>query len=387
MDDLQRKLTAARTRLILDKPFLGALVLRLPLIEVNELWCSTSATDARSIYYNPGYIDQLSLSQVQFVLAHEALHCGLSHFARRENRDRKRWDVACDYAVNSLLVDDGLEQPPGTLFDDAFDGMTAEEIYPCIDATDSDEPMDQHVYDDVSITADSLTVSTGTPVGYQSEPPRPLTELERDRLDRQWQQRLAGAAQQALQAGKLDGKIARLIERLARPSIPWRSLLARHMMSTARNDYNIMRPSQRREGDAILPSLHSRQIDVVVAIDTSGSIRQCELDEFVSEVNSIKGSINARLTMLVCDDVLDDNGPWVFEPWEPLCLPDELQGGGKTNFSPVFDWVASQLMSPDLLVYFTDARGKFPKLRPHVSTLWVIKGRGEVPWGQRIQLN
>ena len=64
--DVEQKLTAARTRLILDKPFLGALVLRLPLIENNQ-WCQTSATDARSIYYNHSYIGELSLSQVQFL--------------------------------------------------------------------------------------------------------------------------------------------------------------------------------------------------------------------------------------------------------------------------------------------------------------------------------
>ena len=65
MDDVTQKLTAARTRLILDKPFLGALVLRLPLIEADPAWCDTSATDARSLYYNRSYMGQLNLAQVQ----------------------------------------------------------------------------------------------------------------------------------------------------------------------------------------------------------------------------------------------------------------------------------------------------------------------------------
>jgi len=141
--DVSQKLTAARTRLILDKPFLGALVLRLPLVENNQ-WCQTSATDARSIYYNHNYLSDLTLTQAQFVLAHEALHCGLSHFARREHREKKRWDVACDHAVNQLLAEDNLEPPPGALFDNKYAGMSAEEIYPCIEAEDNEEPMDQH---------------------------------------------------------------------------------------------------------------------------------------------------------------------------------------------------------------------------------------------------
>ena len=81
--DVDTKLAAARARLILEKPFLGALVLRLPLREADRQWCPTSATDARSIYYCRQYIDDLSLGQVQSVLAHEALHCALSKAASR----------------------------------------------------------------------------------------------------------------------------------------------------------------------------------------------------------------------------------------------------------------------------------------------------------------
>ena len=110
--DVETKLAAARTRLILDKPFLGALVLRLPLKEASPGWCRSVATDARHFYYNRGYVDKLSVEQTQFVLAHEALHCALSHFARRGHRVLRRWDLACDFAINPLLVRDGLCSRP-----------------------------------------------------------------------------------------------------------------------------------------------------------------------------------------------------------------------------------------------------------------------------------
>jgi len=367
MDDVARKLAAARTRLILDNPFLGALVLRLPLKEADASWCPTSATDARAFYFNHEYINQLSLGQVQFVLAHEALHCGLSHFARREHRDRKRWDVACDYAVNQLLDADGLEQPPGTLIDEAYAGTTQNDA-----PTDSESDQTRQDEEDSSDTLD---------------PPQSLSERERDHLDTQWQQRLAGAAQQAMAAGKLSGNVARMVEQLLRPSMPWRSLLARYMSSSARTDYNILRPSQRREGDAILPSLYARQIDVVVALDTSGSVKPEEFDLFLAEVNAIKGALNARITMLACDADLDPEGPWVFETWEALRLPEQMRGGGGTDFRPVFEWLDTSNMRPDLLIYFTDARGRFPERPPAVQTLWLVKGGELPPWGQRIQLN
>jgi hypothetical protein len=129
-DEIETKLSAARTRLILDRPFLGALVLRLPMQAAKPERCKTIGTDVRALYYNPEYIQRLSLEQTQFVLAHEALHCALSHFARRQHRVKHRWDIACDLAINPLLIKDGLKPPPGVLLRSGFEGMMAEEIYP-----------------------------------------------------------------------------------------------------------------------------------------------------------------------------------------------------------------------------------------------------------------
>ena len=63
LSKVELKLTAARTRLIIDKPFLGALVLRLPMEEADSEWCKTTATDARKFYYNAEYIDCLSIEE------------------------------------------------------------------------------------------------------------------------------------------------------------------------------------------------------------------------------------------------------------------------------------------------------------------------------------
>jgi predicted metal-dependent peptidase len=421
---IETKLAAARTRLILDKPFLGALVLRLPMVAADKAWCPTTATDARTFYYNPEYVDALSLPETQFVLAHEALHCALSHFARRQHRVKHKWDLACDFAINPLLVDDGLKPPPNSLLVDAYRDMTAEEIYPLIEDNDQSKTLDQHVYDgddgggsggDMASppqqdarperghdTADEGQGARpeqgrdgkGGGAGADQRPegsaaadrPQPLTPDERETLSVQWQQRLAGAAQQALQAGKLSGAIARLIDHLLQPQLPWRMVLARYFTAAARDDFSYMRPS-RREGSAILPSLRSSQVSVVVAVDTSGSIKPAELDEFVSEVNSLKGQIRARVTLLACDDRVAEGAPWVYEPWEDMVPPATLGGGGGTDFRPVFDWVARQDRAPELLLYFTDAEGSFPDRSPDYPVIWLVKGREPIPWGQRIQLN
>ncbi len=299
-------------------------------------WCETTATDARKFYYNPEYIDALNLAETQFVLAHEALHCALSHFARRQHRICHRWDLACDFAINPLLLDDGLTPPPDSLLLEQFRGMTAEEIYPLLDEFEDKETLDYHAYDkdnqeksgsgktendlskeqeqeDGSSTGDAPQVEIDQGAGGNTPPPA-LGPDEQETLSIQWQQRMAGAAQQAMQAGKLGGTLARMIDHLLQPQLPWRMLLARHLSSNARDDYSYMRPS-RREGAFILPSLRSQQIDLVVALDTSGSIAEEELSQFISEIDAIKGQLRARVTLVACDASLAEDGPWVFEPW------------------------------------------------------------------------
>jgi predicted metal-dependent peptidase len=417
--DIDTKLARARTKLILDKPFLGALVMRLPMQAADPKWCQTTATDARGFYYNADYIDALSLDQTQFVLAHEALHCALSHFARRMHRDKHRWDVACDHAINPLLVKEGLRPPPGTLLVDSFEGMTAEEIYPYIEENSSDRPMDRHVYDEEDKRSedpdqkdsgedendrpddnspgdqpsDEQDGSSGDEPDKQQDEnaggapqPPPLDPTEQEALEVQWKQRLAGAAQTAMQAGKMSGTMARLVEHLLQPSLPWRMLLARYLTAAARDDYSFSRPS-RREASYILPSLRSSQVDMVVALDTSGSISDAEMGEFLAEVNAIKGQMRARVTLLACDQQVDPDAPWVYEPWEEFSLPKEFTGGGGTAFTPVFEWVETRGREPDILVYFTDAEGEFPEREPHYPTIWLVKGKSQTPWGQRIQLN
>jgi len=420
-NEVETKLAAARTRLILDKPFLGALVLRLPMKQAAASWCKSTATDAKTFYYNHDYIDAMSVEQTQFILAHEALHCALSHFSRRQHRIKHRWDLACDLAINPILVMEGMQPIPDTLYDPQYEGMTAEEIYPTIDDLDDRETQDQHVYDeddreqqendepdnDEGDKGDKPKDDKGTggdqpqtdqdnqsggneaeldeTQGGAGQPP-PLTDAEKESLSVQWQQRLAGAAQTAMQAGKMGDALARLVDHLLQPQLPWRMLLARYMTAVARDDYSFQRPS-RREGSAILPSLRSSQLDVTIVIDTSGSINDAEINEFVSEVDAIKGQMRAGICLLACDDHVSESAPWLYEPWDTFSVPDDMQGGGGTDFRPAFEFAEQQGKQPDLLIYFTDAEGSFPDYEPSFPVIWLVKGKQKIPWGQRVQLN
>jgi predicted metal-dependent peptidase len=382
--EIETRLGAARTRLILEKPFIGALVMHLPLVAADASWCESVATDARALYYNPDYIASLTLAETQFVLAHEALHCALGHFARRNHRTRRRWDIATDHAVNLLLLEEGLKPPPGALADPDFRGLAAEEIYPLIPPEAAESTLDRHLFDEPG----------GLQTAPSAAPARPETHAcraapaacERERLLRLWQSRVVSIAQQARRTGRLEESWLRRMGGPTRPRLPWRALLARYLACTARDDYSFRRPP-RREGQALLPRLASEEVELHLALDTSGSISAEELAEFASEVDALKGQVRARVTLHACDERLDARGPWVFEAWEPIVLPPQLGGGGGTSFVPVFAWLAERGQRPDLLLYFTDAEGEFPRAAPDYPVLWLVKGRRAVPWGERIQLD
>lgn len=427
--DLDKKLATARTRLILEKPFLGALVLRLPMVRANEGWCETTFSNGKSFYYNEHYIDALSPEQTQFALAHEALHCALSHFARRQHRVKHRWDMACDFAINPMLINDGMKPPVDALYLRQYDNMTAEEIYPLLEDNDNDQEReleqelnedsdnnegeggtgDQHdqkegkdqkqkgdkgqgeddggARQDNSEPDDSEGKGNRPPDEEGEGEPDPLTPQEIESLSLQWQQRMASAAQQAIQAGKLGGSMARMVDHLLQPKLPWRMLLARYMTMVARDDYSYSRPSSRRGDPVIYPSLRSSQLDIVIAIDISGSISEKEVAEFVSEVDAIKSQLRARITLLACDSKLAQGSPWKFEPWDEFAMPKKFKGGGGTSFKPVIEWADQEDQAPDLVVYFTDAQGEFPETEPAFPVIWLVKGKTPVPWGQRVQLN
>lgn len=370
-------------------------------------WCSTVSSDERTVYFNPAYVEQLDFAHAQFVLAHVALHCALGHFSRRAHRVRHRWDIACDHAVNLLLIDDGLKPPPGVLADPRFRGLSAEEIYPLVALEQGEGTLDQHMTGTAlygaarrgtsaqdcvpgSPPADAALESwddAGNEHRSSDTPSLPLqlSSQEHASLARQWKSRTAAAAQRARLAGRLAPSWERLLADLVEPQLPWRVLLARYLMSVARDDYSYQRLS-RREGPALLPRLASGESDVCVALDTSGSIGERELAEFACEIDALKSQIRARVTLLACDERLDERSPWRFEAWEPVQVPRELGGGGGTSFAPVFEWLTRERYRPDVLVYFTDGAGDFPDCAPDYPVVWLVKGKAPVPWGERIQL-
>src|SRR5476651_1540989 len=118
---VERKLTRARTQLLLNQPFFGTLCLRLKLAPGD---LPTMATDGRRIVYDPAFVDALKPAELEAVLAHEVLHCALGHHCRRGERDPRLWNEAADLAINPILIGNGFTLPAGALVDIAFDNLS-----------------------------------------------------------------------------------------------------------------------------------------------------------------------------------------------------------------------------------------------------------------------
>ncbi len=385
------KLVAARARLALDRPFLGALALALPLLPRGQ--CRSVATDGRAFYFNPQFVERSDAARLRFLLAHEALHCALGHFARRKGRLRVRWDQACDLAVNGLLADDGLRLPADAAFDLRYRGLSAEEIYARLDLPSAVIPLDEHWFD-MAFEGNGVTMHKSFLDAHRDG----LDEVDfrlgagagavaDDDLEGDWRRRTALAALEAEQAGRLAGHFREALRSWVEPRLSWRELLARFLVATAREDYSFQRRGRRDSGvagEAMLPGMQSNAIEVAVALDTSASIGREQLDQFVGEIDALKSQLRARVRLILCDADLAPDMPIDVEPWQQIYLPDTLPGGGGTRFTPVFEWMASEPVQPAALVYFTDGEGEFPPVPPRIPVLWVVAGRAPVPFGERV---
>ena len=125
------RIQKARTALLLDHPSFGSLLFRLDGRASDSI--QTMATDGISLFYKPDFVETLNAAELAGVLAHEVMHPALQHHTRRGDRDRKRRNMACDYAISPLLLVAGLMLPKDVLIDHRFRGMSAERIYNLIE--------------------------------------------------------------------------------------------------------------------------------------------------------------------------------------------------------------------------------------------------------------
>jgi predicted metal-dependent peptidase len=368
----------ARRALVLDFPFFGVLSLKLDLIEDER--CRTFETDGKSIRFNPEFAASLSRHELMGVIAHEVLHCSNGHQWRRGNRDAKMWNQACDYAVNPILLSAKLQLPKGGLVDPAYNGMSAEDIYDrLMQKAMQEQEQQQQQQQQAPENGGHDASDFGSVVD--------CAENEMPEMKADWTEAVLNAARQAEKAGQLPAGLKRLVEDIRNPPQNWRSLLRRFVQQACRDDYSWSMPSGRfLYAGLYLPTLKTEAMsEIVVAVDTSGSIDTSLVSQFQGEINAIANETRPeRIHVLSCDARV--HVAETFERGEMVEI--KPKGGGGTNFEPVFKWVEEQEIFPACLIYLTDMEGRFPAKEPDYPVLWVNFGwRGHTaPFGETISI-
>jgi predicted metal-dependent peptidase len=389
------RIQKARTALLLDHPFFGSLLYRLKDRESRAV--KTMATDGISLLWNPEFVGTLTTATLAGTLAHEVMHPALHHHLRRSGRDPKRWNIACDYAINPLLVDAGLSLPEGVLIEDRFRGMSAEQIYNLLE---SEEDADPNGDSDPQLT--DLNGSNGSPDRNEArDPSAPETDggigqvldAPQESNDsptveeqaREWEIAVKQAMTVAQQAGKVPAGLDRAMEGVAEAAVNWRELLRRLWSETTVPDYSWMRPNRRHLWNGLyLPGVVREGVgEIVIAVDCSGSISGRQLRLFEAEARSIlEGQRPERAYVLYFDAVVQKVE--IYEAGQPISL--NPAGGGGTEFGPCFDWVEERGIRPQTMVFLTDLYGSFPPSSPSYPVLWASTGRRQAPFGEVIPM-
>jgi predicted metal-dependent peptidase len=418
-----QKLTASRVRLLLRQPFFGTLALRLKLVAGSV---PTMATDGSRIVYNPAFVDQLKPAELEGTLAHEVLHCALGHQCRRGERDPELWNQAADFAINPILLGNGFTLPAGALVDPAFNNLSAEEIYARLlqrggggaapkqkkqqsntgggmagapkdtSGTGISEPKADSCTESVSnqpgpTAGESPNLESMPPGGFgevwdaTDERGHPASPAEKRRQEHEW----SIAAEQAFRSAKACGHepagVDRPLSESRQSQQDWRAVLRDFVAATTPSDYRWTPPNRRYIASGLyLPSVERRGLgEIIIAVDTSGSIGPRELDQFAGEISAISEEAQPEVIHVVyCDAAVQSAQR--FGPSEPVRL--EPRGGGGTDFRPTFEWVAENNVTPVCLIYLTDlCCDSYPEV-PEYPVLWVTDSRRTAPFGETIRI-
>jgi predicted metal-dependent peptidase len=393
------RIQKARTVLVLDHPFFGSLLFRLKGQESRSV--KTMATDGIKLYYNPEFVETLTAATLAGTLAHEVMHPALHHHVRRSGRDQKGWNVACDYAINPLLVDAGLSLPEGVLLENRFRGMSAEQIYNLLE-TEPEPEEESGGEDQTRGCGDGHPTPTAPEQDDDSdEPSVPETDggigqvLDAPEADdegsgdqeqtREWDIAVNQAMTIAKQAGKVPAGLLRTLDGVAEAAVDWREMLRRSWSDTTPADYSWMRPNRRHLWNGVyLPGVVREGVgEVAIAVDCSGSISTRQLRLFEAEARSIlEGQRLERVYVLYFDAAVHRVDTYESEQRIDL----NPVGGGGTTFGPCFEWLEAQGIRPQCLVLLTDLYGSFPPSAPAYPVLWASTGSKRAPFGDVIPM-
>jgi predicted metal-dependent peptidase len=381
------RLKKARAKMLIKHPFFATLMMSMPMVETTEI--PTAATDMKSLFVNPEFIETLTDDVILFVLGHEIMHTALEHGLRRQTRDPMRWNIAADYSINMTLKDCGFTVWDQALHDEKYRDPT------------SKLPMSaDHIYNLLTKEQDQ----DGGGKGPQGQPGQPgqgqpggkhhspmLGDLKdpgtgndpaaEERIRKDIQQRVAQAATIARMTGNMSGGLERFVQGILDPKVPWQEML-RHYMHKVKQDEENWSRRNRRFADFFLPARHNERMGEIVLIgDTSGSIGNDELKQYMTEAAAIVEAVKPeRVRILWADTKVA--GEQLFEDGEEI-VPKPKGGGGTDMRVPLSH---AETFEPEVVVLFTDGYTPWPAAETPYPLIVCCTTSAKVPVGQEVRI-
>jgi len=310
----------------------------------------TACTNGRDETYGRAFVDGLNDAELRFLILHECYHKMYQHLTTWKHLYKKHPQIAnaaCDYVINIQLVDGDngegfIKMPDVGLLDAQYRNMDSAQVF-------------HKIYDSLPEGDDGRGVGDSLD-DHGWEEAEQLSEDEKGDLEREVEEAIR---QGVLVAGKLGSGGARDLEALLKPQIDWRDVLREFISTTcAGNDFSTWsRPNRKFISTGVyMPSGISQSVgELVVAVDTSGSIGQHELTTFLSEIKSVCDNVQPdRIRLLYWDTKVCADETYDHAETDTLVQSTKPVGGGGTDVSCVSEYMAEHKINPQAVIVFTD---------------------------------
>jgi len=371
-----------------DYPFWGNIAMKLVVREVNDAEAEafgilTMCVDMYgNMMYNPHWVKEQTDTIMKCGIAHEVMHVVLKHLVRIGTRDPKIWNIAVDAAVNEVLSHT-FRIPDQWVRIQQMAQKCAEEIYDWIikNAKTYKLPasggFDSHMFgQDEGETGDNgQQKQGGASGGGQGNKNSPFFQPGQQPFD------AARAVREAYNFAKSQGKLPAGIDRLfadiLNPQLDWKDVLRKFIVQVIPHDFSYTRPSKKSYSCGYyMPMIKREHIELVIGVDSSGSISDPEYAEFLSEIYAMCKQFEClRATVIVCDAAVQEVVE-IDENFDPNMVHGRGYGG--TDSIPVYNYIEENMNmeTVKLLVYFTDGYINIPDKEYTFQTLWIVTKQG-----------
>lgn len=391
---IEDRLVKSRVKLLRESPFFGTLLLNAPCQITDRI--STAATDGGTLMLNESFMEAQTQENFQSILLHEVLHMALEHISRLKDIfvvDAITANIAADIVVNGIILDNHMSLPKEAITDNELKHLSAREIYNILRQKQQENP--DYISKKYGTGEDGvnqcLQPSTAPSTSTPSTSPPPTEGQRSPARNNNWKDVLNKAATIARSKsfGLRGAGLARIFNELLEPTINWRDALYKYI-TASRTDFE---GYDRRfiHSGLYLDDLGGGKVKIVTFMDTSGSVDEELLSEFVTELRFAVNSL-PQITgeLWYFDTELYYQG----EVSDILETP-KLKGGGGTSFVKVMDKlkeVAEEDPTTQTLgIIFTDGYARLDDFtEPDSPVMWCISPGGlkseQIPFGEVIRI-